>query len=403
MDTKDFNKNNTLLAKTFYGLEDLLFKELEQLGAKNLQKENRAVSFEGDKQLMYRANYNLRTAISILKPIDSFVCEDEDDLYRQVKKKIEWDKLFSNKQTFSVESTVHSSVFRHSQFASLRVKDAIVDYFRDKTGKRPFIDTENPDILINLHISEKQITLSFNSSGEPLFKRGYRVANSIAPLNEVLAAGLVMFSGWKPDKNLIDPMCGSGTILIEAALLANKLPPGIFRKKYGFESWPDFDRDLFEQVTKDETDEVDSSTFCSIIGIDIDEASLTKAKLNIKSAFLHQYIHLKHADFFQYTPPFEEGIVITNPPYGKRIKNENILDFYKKMGDKLKKDYKGFDVWVLSSNLEAMKRIGLHPSKRIKIYNGPDLCTFNKYQIYEGSKKQRLLDEENNEDVELED
>ncbi|MCX7986983.1 MAG: THUMP domain-containing protein [Bacteroidales bacterium] len=378
---------DTLVAKTFYGLEDLLAKELEDLGATNIRKANRAVYFDGDKQMMYLANYHLRTAISILKPIDNFESKDENDLYQKVKNRIAWDNYFTNKHTFSVEATVHSSVFRHSQYAILRVKDAIVDYFREKTGKRPYIDTENPDILINLYISERQCTISFNSSGEPLFKRGYRVATSIAPLNEVLAAGIVMLSGWHPSQNLIDPMCGSGTILIEAALIAHQLPPGIFRKKFGFETWPDFDAEIFEKITKDEKENVDTSSFCSIIGMDVDDSALTKARLNVKNAFLNPYIHLKVADFFEYTPPFREGVVITNPPYGKRIKKEDIENFYKRLGDKLKKDYTGFNVWIISNNLQAMKNVGLHPAKKIKLYNGPDICTLNCYEIYEGTKK----------------
>ncbi|MEJ5264130.1 MAG: THUMP domain-containing protein [Bacteroidales bacterium] len=383
------SNQHALVAKTFYGLEDVLAKELEALGATNVHKANRAVYFNGDTQLMYMANYHLRTAISILKPIDTFESKDENDLYQQIKTRIEWHTLFTNKHTFSVEATVHSSVFRHSQYAILRVKDAIVDYFREKTGKRPYIDTENPDILINLHISERQCTLSFNSSGEPLFKRGYRIAPSVAPLNEVLAAGMIMLSGWQPTQHLIDPMCGSGTILIEAALLAHQLPPGIFRKKFGFETWPDFDAQLFEKITKEEKEDVDTSSFCSIIGMDVDESALTKAKLNVKNAFLHPYIHLKVADFFDYVPPFREGVVITNPPYGKRIKNDDMLDFYKRLGNKLKKDYTGFDVWIISNNLQAMKHVGLHPTKKYKLYNGPDVCTFNCYEIYAGTKKQR--------------
>ncbi len=378
-----------LVAKTFYGLEDVLQEELKKIGAKNIQKGNRAVYFEGDKKMMYLANYHLRTALTILKPFDTFTSKDEDDLYRQVKHRIEWENILTNKHTFSVEATIHSSIFKHSQYAIYRVKDGIVDYFREKTGKRPYIDTDNPDVLIHIHISERQCTLSLNSSGEPLYKRGYRVAQSSAPLNEVLAAGLVLLSGWDPTQNLIDPMCGSGTILIEAALIAHQLPPGIFRKKFGFESWPDFDQTLFEQITQEDAPDVDTSRFCSIIGLDINDSALIKAKLNVKNAFLNSYIHLKEADFFKYIPPFREGMVITNPPYGKRLKKDSILEFYKLMGDKFKKDYTGFHVWIISSNLEAMKHIGLHPTKKIKLYNGPDLCTYNGYSIYEGSLKSK--------------
>jgi putative N6-adenine-specific DNA methylase len=272
-----------MLAKTLYGLENVLAEELIKLGAADVTPANRAVSFKGDNRIMYSANYNLRTAINILKPIENFIANDEDDLYKKVYN-IDWQKYFSNNKTFALESTVHSTIFKHSHYASLKTKDAIVDQFRSKTGKRPYIDTENPDFLIHLFISEKKCTISLNSSGEPLFKRGYRLAAGEAPLNEVLAAGLLALSGWNPTQNLIDPMCGSGTILIEAAMIANSIPPGIFRKKYGFESWADFDESLFNEISKEEVDNKSNIENIKIIGLDISSVVVNTAIKNIKNA-----------------------------------------------------------------------------------------------------------------------
>ncbi len=378
-----------LVAKTFYGLEEILASELKELGVNEVEKANRAVYFQGDKRLMYACNYHLRTALSILKPIITFECHDEDDLYRKVKRSVDWSQYFGVKHTFSVESTVYSSVFKHSQYASLRVKDGIVDFFREKTGKRPYIDTDNPDVLINLHISEKQITLSLNSSGESLYKRGYRLSSGTAPLNEVLAAGLIKLSGWQSNQVLVDPMCGSGTILIEAALMALQIPPGMFRKKFGFESWPDFDNLLFDEITKEEPEFENNELKSRLIGIEIDEPTRLKALANIKNAFLHQSIRVFKGDFFDYLPDQQAGVVITNPPYGKRIRKDDMVDFYKRMGNKFKKDFTGFDVWILSSHKEALKHLGLHPSRKIKLFNGPEECLFNKYEIYAGSKKNK--------------
>jgi len=378
-----------IIAKTFYGFEDTLSNEINQLGGEIIEKANRAVIFKGDTQMLYSANYFLRTALSILKPISKFEANDENELYKKAYE-IKWEDFFNIKNTFSVETTVNSSVFRHSQYAGLKIKDAIVDRFRSKFNKRPFIDTENPDILINLHISERKITISFNSSGEPLFKRGYRIAATEAPLNEVLAAGLVMLSGWDKRVPLIDPMCGSGTILIEAALIAMNIPPGIIRKKFGFESWPDFDQKLFDKITKEESNDSNNQEKIKLIGIDINKNAIIKAKKNVSNIFLSNYINLINDDFFNYQNNFSNGIIIVNPPYGIRIGKENINDFYKEIGNKLKRNFVGFDAWIISANLEAIKRIGLHPSKKIKLYNGSQLCLFNKYEIYNDSKKQKL-------------
>lgn len=374
-------------AKTFYGLEHVLANELKSLGAENIKIGNRAVNFSGDKEMMYKANFHSRTAINILKPIVTFTANNEDELYKRVQE-VDWTLHLTKKQTFAVEPTIYSELFRHSLYAALKTKDAIVDQFRAKTGKRPFVDVENPQVRLNLHISDNECTISLNSSGEPLFKRGYRVATSDAPLNEVLAAGMIALSGWERKQNFIDFMCGSGTLLIEAALIANNIPPGIFRKQFGFENWPDFDQDLFEKITSEDEMEIhDTSENGLIMGCDIASKAISMAKSNIKSASLHNLIDLEVSNFVDYDPDVESGVVMCNPPYGERIQKENINEFYKEIGNVLKRKYNNFDAWIISSNLDAMKLISLHPSKKIKMMNASLECTFNKYSIYEGSLK----------------
>ena len=381
-------KNFELIAKTLYGLEEVLANELKQLGADQVKKGNRAVYFMADKELLYKTNYCLRTAISILKPLFNFTANNDNELYQKVFE-IDWSDIFNMKQTFAIEATVYSTLFKHSQYAALKVKDAIVDRFRSKTNTRPTVDTKNPDILINLHISENNCSLSLNSSGEPLFKRGYRVAALQAPLNEVLAAGLIALSGWQPGQHFIDPMCGSGTLLIEAALIAKKISPGTFRKKFSFENWPDFDHEIFGKVKNDSAIEKIISTENRFIGADLSAKAISIAGNNIKNAFLHQGIELITSDFKNFLPPVASGVIITNPPYGERMQAGDLIEFYKSFGNILKLNFKNFDAWILSSNIEAMKHIGLHPSKKIKLMNASLECTFNKYTLYEGSKKNR--------------
>lgn len=372
-------------AKTFYGLEEILADELKQIGVEDLKVGNRAVTFKGDKQLMYKVNFNARTALSVLKPLSNFKATNEDELYKKIYE-IEWDKIFTLKQTFAVETTVYSNTFTHSQFVGLKTKDAIVDYFRDKTGKRPFVDAENPDILINLHISEQLCNVSLNSSGESLYKRGYRVSSHDAPINEVLAAGLLKLSGWDGSTDFLDPMCGSGTMLIEAALMANNIAPGIYRKKFGFENWLDFDENLYRLVI-DEAEENEKETNIDITGFDISPKAIGIARTNINNASLQNIINIKVADFFTENKPFEDGIIITNPPYGERIQKNDIVGFYKNIGNTLKQNYSGFTAWIISSNIDATKQLGLHASKRLKLLNSQLECTYNRYDIYEGSKK----------------
>ena len=373
-----------IVVKTFYGLESVLTKELEEMDVKNVVVKNRAVQFKGNNYLLYKLNYNLRTAISVLKPIFEFTAQNEDSLYQQIYN-FDWSVFLDVKRTFAIENAVNSTIFKHSQFAALKVKDAIVDQFRDRTGKRPFVDTENPDLLINLYIAEDKCIISLNSSGEPLFKRGYRTQTDIAPLNEVLAAGLIKLSGWEGKTNIIDPMCGSGTIPIEAALMAYHVPPGIFRNQFGFEKWNDFEQSLFDDVIDDVIDTKDFAY--QIIGSDVSVKAVNITKANIKNASLTSRIHVINSSFEDLEPSFDSGLIIMNPPYGERIKEDGLFELYKNIGDTLKKKYSGYECWIFSCNLDAIYNIHLHPSRRITLFNGALEGKYQCYRMYKGIKE----------------
>ena len=373
-----------LIAKTFMGLEPVLAKELTQLGANNVQIGRRMVSFTGNKEMMYRANFQLHTAIRILKPIRHFKAKSADDVYEEIKK-IDWTQYLEPEKTFAVDSVVFSEEFRHSKFVSYKVKDAIVDFFREKTGKRPNISIANPDIRLHIHIAEDQCTLCLDSSGESLHRRGYRQESVEAPLNEVLAAGMILLSGWQGDTDFIDPMCGSGTLLIEAALIAKNMAPGLFRKEYAFEKWPDFDADLFDEIYNDESQEREFNHH--IYGYDIDIKAVNTARLNVKAAGLTSIISIEQQDFKDFTQPQNKSIMITNPPYGERISTPDLLGTYRMIGERLKHQFKGNDAWILSYREECFEQIGLKPSIKIPLYNGSLECEFRRYQMFDGKLK----------------
>lgn len=373
-----------LIAKTFMGLEPVLAQELTQLGANNVQIGRRMVSFTGNKEMMYRANFQLHTAIRILKPIRHFRANSADEVYEEVKK-TDWSKYLDIKKSFAVDSVVFSEEFRHSKFVSYKVKDAIVDQFREKTGQRPNISVANPDIRLNMHIADNQCTLSLDSSGESLHRRGYRQEAVEAPLNEVLAAGMILMTGWKGETDFIDPMCGSGTLPIEAALIARNIAPGVFRKEYAFEKWPDFDQELFDSIYNDDSQEREFEHH--IYGYDIDIAAVTKARLNVKAAGMTKDITIEEADFKDFKRPEEKAVIVTNPPYGERISTPNLLGTYKMIGETLKHQFKTNDAWVLSYREECFDQIGLKPSIKIPLYNGSLECEFRKYQMFEGKLK----------------
>lgn len=373
-----------LIAKTFMGLEPVLAKELTQLGANEVQIGRRMVSFMGDKEMMYRANFQLHTAIRILKPIKHFKALSADDVYREVQK-IDWSEFIGLDKTFAVDSVVFSEEFRHSKFVAYKVKDAIVDQFREKTGKRPNISVANPDIRLNIHIAEDKCTLSLDSSGESLHRRGYRQESVEAPLNEVLAAGMILMTGWQGETDFIDPMCGSGTLLVEAALIAHNMAPGLFRKEYAFEKWPDFDSDLFDRIYNDDSSEREFTHH--IYGYDVDIKAVNTARLNVRAAGLLNDITVEEADFKNFTQPKEKSIIVTNPPYGERISTPDLLGTYKMIGERLKHQFLNNDAWILSYREECFDQIGLKPSIKIPVYNGSLECEFRKYQIFDGKMK----------------
>ncbi|UAB80875.1 class I SAM-dependent RNA methyltransferase [Marixanthomonas sp. SCSIO 43207] len=378
--------NFKMVAKTLYGLEDLLEKELRQLGASGIEKGTRNVAFEGDTGFMYKANLCCRTAIKILKPITAFNVFTEEDLYKNIYK-IQWENYMQANGSLAVDATVFSKQFTHSQYVALKTKDAIVDRFRDKEGIRPDVDLDHPTLRINIHIDRNICTVSLDSSGQSLHKRGYKTANTIAPINEVLAAGMIMLSGWEGQCSFMDPMCGSGTILTEAAMIACNIPPNLNRDEFGFETWPDFDVDLYEVIENAALKKIKDFHF-KIYGSDIDGYTITKAKENIKNANLQDFIEVKQQDFFKSEKPVDKPMyLLFNPPYDERISVEDIDAFYKKIGDTLKQNYPGTQAWMITSNMEALKNVGLKASKKIKLYNGKLESRLVRYEMYEGSRK----------------
>ena len=339
------------------------------------------VSFTGDKEMMYRANFQLHTAIRILKPIKHFKALSADDVYEGVKD-IDWTEYLSLDKTFAVDSVVFSEEFRHSKFVAYKVKDAIVDQFREKTGNRPNISVSNPDMRLHIHIAEDQCTLCLDSSGESLHRRGYRQESVEAPLNEVLAAGMILMTGWHGETDFIDPMCGSGTLLIEAALIARNMAPGLFRKEFAFEKWPDFDPDLFDEIYNDDSNEREFTHH--IYGYDVDIKAVNTARLNVKAAGLTSDITVEEQDFKNFTQPKEKSIMVTNPPYGERISTSDLLGTYKMIGERLKHQFTGNEAWVLSYREECFTQIGLKPSIKIPLFNGSLECEFRKYQMFDG-------------------
>ena len=376
-----------MLAKTMFGLEEVLAEELKMLGAQDVKIMNRAVSFKGDKGFMYKANLNLRTALRILKPIAHFQAQNEKELYKKLCE-IDWTNIFDVDATFSTNATTHSDSFTHSKYTSLVMKDAIADTFRKKFNKRPNVDPKFPDISINLHISKQTCSVSLNSSGDSLHKRGYKSDAITAPMNEVLAAALILLSGWDKTSNFHDPMCGSGTLLIEAALIAYNIPVNIFRKRFGFEGWKDFDVQLWDKI-KDTSLDKEINYQGKISGSDNFQKAVRISRKNIENALMHDKIKVANSDFFESYAP-EGSLIIFNPPYGERL-DLGVNDFYEKVGTTLKHNYQGCEVWIISSDVENMKLIGLKPSKKIKLMNGELECSFRKFDVYEGSKKAKNL------------
>lgn len=376
-----------MTAQTLFGMEDLLVAELQRIGALDIEKHNRAVAFRGDDACMYRANLCLRTALRVLVPIKAFEVEHEDDLYAGMKA-IRWERFMDVDDTLAVQCNLHSDRFTHSQYLALKAKDAIVDRFRERQGRRPNVDTELPTLRIHLHVRGTECLVSLDSSGDPLYKRGYRDHTNLAPINEVLAAGLVLLSGWDGHSALVDPMCGSGTILIQAAMIAAGIPPGMHRRQFGFQRWHDHDPRLWETVREEALDGIDRTARPLIMGGDISRHVARKAASNIASAGYKDRIRIVNSAFEDLAPPADNGVLMLNPPYGERMdKDADINAVYKMIGDTLKRTWAGWTAWMITSNLEAAKHVHLTPKPRIKVFNGPLECRFMRYELYRGTRR----------------
>src|SRR5699024_4991299 len=381
-------KNFRMLAKTLHGMEHLLERELRSLGASNIEIGVRNVSFEGDKGFMYKANLCCRTAIKILKPIYSFNVFKEEDLYKSVYD-FPWEDYMDVNQTLAIDSTVFSKYFTHSQFVALKVKDAIVDRFRDQEGRRPNVDLEHPHLRINMHIDRNIATLSIDSSGDSLHKRGYKTANVYAPSNEVLAAGMIMLSGWEGYKDFLDPMCGSGTLLIEAAMIACNIPANINRVEFGFEAWKDFDEELYDVIEQAALKKIRDYPH-QMIRYEKEPQTIIKARENIKNVNLSEFITVEQQDFFTSQKQTERALhILFNPPYDERLSLQDVEEFYSEIGSTLKHHYPGSKAWFITSNMEGLKNVGLRPFKRIKLYNAKLESRLVGYEMYEGSKKKK--------------
>ncbi|WP_417352162.1 THUMP domain-containing class I SAM-dependent RNA methyltransferase [Flavobacterium alkalisoli] len=385
--------NYIMIAKTFFGFEEILAKELLMLGAQNVEPGVRMVSFKGDKGFMYKANLALRTALKILKPIKQFKAYNDQSLYKGIQS-IDWDNYLGVNDTFVVDVTTNSDYFNHSQFVALKTKDAIVDQFRDKFGKRPDIDKDFPDLRINIHIQKDQCSVALDTSGASLHHRGYRTATNIAPINEVLAAGMLLLSGWDGQGDFLDPMCGSGTILAEAAMIACNIPANINRKEFAFEKWNDWDNDLFDTIM-DSLMKKTKEFHYTIKGYDKAPSAVMKAKDNIRNANLDEYVTISQENFFDTQKQSKDPLhMVFNPPYGERL-DIDLERFYREIGDTLKQSYPNTNAWFITANLEALKFVGLKPSRKIKLFNGKLEARLVKYEMYEGSKRTKFQNRDN--------
>jgi putative N6-adenine-specific DNA methylase len=381
-------ENFKMIAKTFFGFEEILAKELQQMGAQQVEMGVRMVSFMGDKGFMYKANIGLRTALKILMPIHSFKAYNDSSLYKGIQS-FDWSQYLNANQSFVVDVTLNSEHFNHSQFVALKTKDAIVDQFRDKFGKRPDVDKDFPDLRINVHIYNDACSVALDTSGASLHHRGYRTATNIAPINEVLAAGMLLLSGWDGQGDFLDPMCGSGTILAEAAMIACNIPANINRKEFGFERWPDWDNDLFDKVMDSLMNKTREFHY-TIKGYDKAPSAVMKAKDNIRNANLDEFVTVVQEDFFKTEKETRGPLhMVFNPPYGERL-DIDLERFYSEIGDTLKQGYPNTNAWFITANLEALKYVGLKPSRKIKLFNGKLEARLVKYEMYEGSKRAKF-------------
>lgn len=374
-----------IVVSTYAGLEELLASELRQLGGRDVEIHTRAVSCVGDKGFMYKVNFCSRLALRVMISLTAFNIKDGDDLYNQVAE-IDWTEFMKVSQTFAVRCTLNSELFDTNLYPALKVKDAIADSFRKNGGKRPDVEKENPDLEVMVFINRDRCTILLNSSGASLHRRGYRAEVDKAPLSEVLAAGIIMLSGWEPHKPLVDFMCGSGTIPIEAALMAANIPPGAFRKQFAFEKWPDFDEALYKTIREKQIERINDNPV-RIYGNEINRFVIEKAEENVRNAGVEDMVQLSVGDFNNFERPQGNGVVIINPPYGEKLQPEDLEALYKSIGDRFKKHYAGYKAWIFTGSPEGAKAVGLRSNRKIKLFNGPIECRLLGYELFEGSKK----------------
>jgi len=384
----DQTERQTYIVKTMFGMEELLAAEMRDLGALDVETGRRFVSCRGDIELMYKMNLWLRTALRVLAPLAEFIARSPDELYLKAKK-LDWHKLFSVDQTFAIDANVQSEEYRHSHFASLKLKDAIADHFNEHLKKRPNVDTDNPDVRIHLHIFQEKISISLDTSGRSLNQRGYRMSGGGAPLNEVLAAAMILLTGWKGEKDFYNPMCGSGTLALEAAMIAANLPPQHLNCEFGFMSLLDFNNEIWNKVVEQGKAATRQLT-CRIFASDIDRSQVSLTDAHRKEASFEDLITIEECDFFDLKPLGESGILILNPPFGERMKEDELVLLYKRIGDRFKQAWPGFNAWVISSDFAAVKQIGLKPSKKIRLMNGPLDCTYNSYELFAGRRADKV-------------
>ena len=373
--------DHQFVAKTLFGLENVLAEELEQIGAQNIQKSSRAVNFTGDKNLLYKANLHLRSAIRILAYLGEGTASNEDELY-QLAFDYPWETIFSVGNTFAIDGVVSSKYFTHSKYASLKVKDAIADRFRKvANGRRPHVDVQNPEYHFNVLIRGEKVIFYIDSSSAPLFKRV-----NAAPLNEVLAAGMILLSGWDKKQPFLDPMCGSGTLLAEAGMMAGNIAPGIYRKSFGFQNWSNYENSLWKELVRKAKEQI-TPIEVELYGADVSRKNMAIAKRNLENIKMIDNIQFQVRAFEKTSKPAENGVLIMKCRYGERLEKDSIVSLYKQFGDTLKKEYEGWNAWIISSNVEAMEAIGLRTDKRHMLYNGALECRYNCYSLYQGSKK----------------
>jgi putative N6-adenine-specific DNA methylase len=376
-----------IIVKTQAGLEDILAEEAAKIGLRDVEPGRRMVSGTGDLKTVYRLNYESRLALKVLVTLEQYTINSAKDLYEKAMN-IDWSYWIRPGQTFSIKFTVHSTFFQNSLYAAQLLKDSVVDVIRDKRGSRPTVERKNPDVVIDLHIFEDKVSVSMDSSGEPLFKRNYKNKAFKAPINEILAAGMIMLAKWDGISPLLNPMSGSGTLLWEALFIAENRPPQFFRKKFAFRKWQDYDHNLFTEVVGEANSSIQSPK-ARIIGVDSNPISMKMFRRNLRELELDEHIHTSVMDFFDYKNNPENGLIIINPPYDERIKIHDVEAFYKRIGDHLKQNFQDNTAWIISANIDGLKSIGLRTSERHTLFNGPLECKYLKYDLFSGSIKEK--------------